>query len=214
MGRRENFQKRKRNEWNETKQKKRNETNDGWRHLRGGASRPSRRFPRSFVSFRFFRFVSFHSFRFRFWKFSLHMARPNLIRFYIRFNFLQPFVFNVFGHAAHQHAWNPVILEVGLAGSGVSTSLASTVRVFLIAQDDRGVKNIFYRQKKSRSDFFWRRPLGCVLKETYAEGGKKRLVTCVDKESFLFEQKAVCTKSCMYIEWALGYFLTVLATAH
>ena len=91
MGRRENFQKRKRNEWNETKQKKRNETNDGWRHLRGGASRPSRRFPRSFVSFRFFCFVSFHSFRFRFWKFSLHMARPNLSRFYIRFNFLQPY---------------------------------------------------------------------------------------------------------------------------
>ena len=41
-----------------------------------------------------------------------------------------------------------------------------------------------YRQKKSRSDFFWRRPLGCVLKETYAEGGKKRLVTCVDKETY------------------------------
>ena len=40
------------------------------------------------------------------------------------------------------------------------------------------------RKKKSRSDFFWRRPLGCVLKETYAEGGKKRLVTCVDKETY------------------------------
>ena len=55
---------------------------------------------------------------------------------------------------------------------------------FLIPQDDRGVKKIFLRQKKSRSDFFWRRPLGCVLKETYAEGGKKRLVTCVDKETY------------------------------
>ena len=66
--------------------------------------------------------------------------------------------------------------------------LASTVRVCLITQDDRGVKKLFLRQKKSRSDFFWRRPLGCVLKETYAEGGKKRLVTCVDKESFLFEK--------------------------
>ena len=62
---------------------------------------------------------------------------------------------------------------------------------------DRGVKDFKKRQKKSRSDFFWRRPLGCVLKETYAEGGKKRLVTCVDKESFfirkkLYVQKAVC----------------------
>ena len=28
----------------------------------------------------------------------------------------------------------------------------------------------------------------CVDKKTYAEGGKKRLVTCVDKESFLFEK--------------------------
>ena len=62
--------------------------------------------------------------------------------------------------------------------------LASTVRVCLITQDDRGVKKLFLRQKKSRSDFFWRRPLGCVLKETYAEGGKKRLVTCVDKETY------------------------------
>ena len=50
--------------------------------------------------------------------------------------------------------------------------LASTVRVCLITQDDRDVENYFYRQKKSQSDFCWRRPLGCVLKETYAEGGK------------------------------------------
>ena len=62
--------------------------------------------------------------------------------------------------------------------------MASTVRVCLITQDDRGVKKLFLRQKKSRSDFFWRRPLGCVLKETYAEGGKKRLVTCVDKKKY------------------------------
>ena len=60
---------------------------------------------------------------------------------------------------------------------------ASTVRFFFIAQDDRGV-NFFFTPKKSRSDFFWRRPLGCVLKETYAEGGKKRLVTCVDKKTY------------------------------
>ena len=73
--------------------------------------------------------------------------------------------------------------------------MASTVRVCLITQDDRGVKKLFLRQKKSRSDFFWRRPLGCVLKETYAEGGKKRLVTCVDKESFLFEQKLYVQKA-------------------
>ena len=33
---------------------------------------------------------------------------------------------------------------------------------FLIPQDDRGVNNFFIAQnkKKSRSDFFWRRPLG------------------------------------------------------
>ena len=59
----------------------------------------------------------------------------------------------------------------------------------MIAEGDRGVNIFFYRQKKSRSDFFWRRPLGCVLKETYAEGGKKRLVTCVDKETYAEAEK-------------------------
>ena len=37
--------------------------------------------------------------------------------------------------------------------------MASTVRVCLNTQDDRGVNNFFLRQKKSRSDFFWRHPL-------------------------------------------------------
>ena len=71
---RETFQKRKRNEWNETERKKRNETNERG-NLREGREAPPRRcLHPSFVSFRFFRSVSFHSFRFRFWKVSLRLC--------------------------------------------------------------------------------------------------------------------------------------------
>ena len=45
-----------------TKQNERNETNDGWRHLRRALRAPSRRFPRSFVSFDSFRFVKTFNF--------------------------------------------------------------------------------------------------------------------------------------------------------